>query len=187
MFVSTIQNDKLTTSALQTSGVFLTVMLSLMFTNYPISIIVCTALSTLVLLKSLMCQTESGLWILCNQCSVDLKCDALKDGFKTSLLGYSNPISWMILCAFMIGQAVDKTGLGKRLSLLLMKNLGGNLLGLGYAIFISEFVLSAFVPSNTARGGGIIMPIVMSLVETLGSTPDDNANIGYELINVGNF
>jgi di/tricarboxylate transporter len=50
--------------------------------------------------------------------------------------------------------------------------MGRSILGLGYAIFLCELVLAAFVPSNTARGGGIVMPIVLSIAFTLGSTPD---------------
>ena len=48
-------------------------------------------------------------------------------------------------------------------------------------------LVSAYLkfPSNTARGGGIIMPIVMSLVQTLGSTPTSNRNVGKFLLLCG--
>jgi DASS family divalent anion:Na+ symporter len=84
----------------------------------------------------------------------------------------------MILCAFMVGKVVETTGFGRRVSLILMKNMGGSLLGLGYSVFFSEFILGPFVPSNTARGGGILMPVVMSLINSLGSTPIYRAEIG---------
>lgn len=49
-----------------------------------------------------------------------------------------------------------------------------------------ELILAPFVPSNTARGGGIVLPVVQSIATTLGSTPDSNPEIGTFLILVGN-
>ncbi|KAJ3412053.1 hypothetical protein HDV05_001333 [Chytridiales sp. JEL 0842] len=60
-----------------------------------------------------------------------------------------------------------------------------SLLGLGYAIIGSELLLGPFLPSNTARGGGIIMPIVMSMCQVLGSTATRNPAIGTYLILCG--
>ena len=45
-------------------------------------------------------------------------------------------------------------------------------MGLGYALCASELLLGPVVPSNTARGGGIMAPIVGSLARALGSEPD---------------
>lgn len=49
----------------------------------------------------------------------------------------------------------------------------------------SELILAPFVPSNTARGGGIVLPVVHSIAITLGSTPNVNPEIGSFLILVG--
>lgn len=49
-----------------------------------------------------------------------------------------------------------------------------------------ELLLAPFVPSNTARGGGIVLPVVQSIATTLGSTPDSNPEIGSFLFLVGN-
>lgn len=51
---------------------------------------------------------------------------------------------------------------------------------------ITELILAPFVPSNTARGGGIVLPVVHSIATTLGSTPDTNPEVGKFLILVGN-
>jgi DASS family divalent anion:Na+ symporter len=50
--------------------------------------------------------------------------------------------------------------------------------GLAYAIAATELVLAPFIPSNTARGGGIIAPIVEGLAKTLGSTPHETPRRG---------
>jgi DASS family divalent anion:Na+ symporter len=48
-----------------------------------------------------------------------------------------------------------------------------------------ELLLAPFVPSNTARGGGIVLPVVQSIANTLGSTPSQNPKIGGFLMLVG--
>ena len=65
-------------------------------------------------------------------------------------------------------------GLGKRIALKLVGWFGKTTLGLGYAICGAELILGPVVPSNTARGGGILAPIVNSLSIALGSTPTNN-------------
>ncbi|KAJ1968879.1 hypothetical protein H4R34_006222, partial [Dimargaris verticillata] len=43
-------------------------------------------------------------------------------------------------------------------------------------------ILAPFVPSNTARGGGIIYPIVTSVIQSLGISPHRNAATGQFLL-----
>lgn len=80
-----------------------------------------------------------------------------------------------MFAAFHLGRAVELSQLGKRISLMLMRRLGGTVLGLGYAVMVSELMLAPFVPSNTARGGGIVLPIVYSIATGLGSYPEVHA------------
>lgn len=82
----------------------------------------------------------------------------------------------------MMGKAVEKSKLGTRVSLLLVRLLGDSIWGLGYAIFIAEFILAPFIPSNTARGGGIVMPVVAALISLYKSSPSDSPQIGRFLI-----
>jgi len=42
-------------------------------------------------------------------------------------------------------------------------------LGLSYGLLASDLVLSPAIPSNTARGGGILYPIIRSIVEAYDS------------------
>jgi DASS family divalent anion:Na+ symporter len=87
------------------------------------------------------------------------------------LRGYGDDTVWLVIAAFLLASAVEKTGLGKRIALIIMVKLGKSMLGLGYALVVAEAVLALIVPSNTARGGGLLAPIVFSLVATL---PPDN-------------
>ncbi len=69
----------------------------------------------------------------------------------------------------------EKTGLGRRIALVLVKRLGGRTLGLGYAIALSDLILAPFTPSNTARSAGTIFPVIRSIPELYGSAPGQSA------------
>jgi len=57
----------------------------------------------------------------------------------------------------------------------LVRLLGGNTLGLGYAIAVSDLVLAPFTPSNTARSAGTIFPIINRIPELYGSSPGESS------------
>ena len=86
---------------------------------------------------------------------------------KEALSGYGDSTVWLVVAAFLIAGGVVHTGFGRRLAFLLVKALGRSTLGLGYAICGSELILGPAVPSNTARGGGILAPIMDSLARAL--------------------
>ena len=90
-----------------------------------------------------------------------------------ALKGYGNSVVWLVVAAFLIAGSVVKTGFGLRIALILVKRFGNSMLGLGYAMTAAELILGPIVPSNTARGGGILAPITRSLSEALGSFPED--------------
>ena len=107
---------------------------------------------------------------------------------KTSdaLAGYGNSTIWLIVCAFLYSRGFIKSGLGKRIAFRIIEAIGKSALSLGYAIALSELVISPATPSATARGGGILYPIVRSLAEALGSKPGESARrIGTYLMQVG--
>lgn len=88
------------------------------------------------------------------------------------LAGFSDATIWLIFAAFMIGLGYQKSGLGRRIALILLRALGRTTLGLGYAIAIADGILAPFIPSNSARSGGTLYPIVSSIPPMLGSLPD---------------
>jgi len=90
-----------------------------------------------------------------------------------ALEGYSNSTVWLIVGAFILALGYERTGLGERIALVLVKRLGRNTLMLGYGVTLADTILSPFIPSPTARSGGIIYPIVSELALEYGSKPND--------------
>ena len=90
-----------------------------------------------------------------------------------ALSGFSNGVIWLIFAAFMFALGYKKSGLGKRIALLLVKALGKTSLGLGYAVAIADGVLSPFMPSNTARSAGTVFPIAINIPQMFNSTPEN--------------
>ncbi|BFU78471.1 anion permease [Arcobacter sp. 15-2] len=90
-----------------------------------------------------------------------------------ALSGFSNGVIWLIFAAFMFALGYRKSGLGKRIALLLIKYLGKTSLGLGYAVAFADGILSPFMPSNTARSAGTIFPIAINIPQMFNSTPEN--------------
>ena len=90
-----------------------------------------------------------------------------------ALSGFSNSIVWLIFGAFMFALGYEKTGLGTRIALLLVRAMGRRTLTLGYAIAAADTVLAPFTPSNTARSGGTIYPVLRNLPALYDSRPND--------------
>jgi L-tartrate/succinate antiporter len=94
---------------------------------------------------------------------------------KWALSGFGSSTLWLVFGAFMFGVGYEKTGLGRRIALALVKALGSKTLGLGYAITLSDLILAPFTASNTARSGGTIFPIIRNIPGLYGSQPGETA------------
>jgi L-tartrate/succinate antiporter len=94
------------------------------------------------------------------------------ESINWALSGFSNSVIWLIFAAFMFALGYKKTGLGKRVSLLMIKYMGKSSLGLGYAVAFSDLVLAPFMPSNTARSGGSVFPVAINIPHIFDSYPD---------------
>ena len=92
-----------------------------------------------------------------------------------ALSGFANTVVWLIVAAFLVARGFINTGLGRRIGYTFIRAFGRKTLGLAYAIVATELVISPATPSNTARAGGIIYPIVRSLSNTFGSEPGETA------------
>ena len=90
-----------------------------------------------------------------------------------ALTGFSSSVIWLVIIVFFIARAIVKTNFGIRMAYHFVSLFGKNTLSLGYALSFTEFFIAPFVPSNTARAGGIMFPIMKSIAETMGSKPDD--------------
>ncbi|QET05403.1 MULTISPECIES: DASS family sodium-coupled anion symporter [Cupriavidus] len=94
-----------------------------------------------------------------------------KGAIADALSSFSSPLIWLIVVAILISRGLKKTGLGNRIGLMFIAALGKRTLGIGYGLAICELVLAPFTPSNTARGGGIVHPIMRSIAGAFDSDP----------------
>ena len=85
--------------------------------------------------------------------------------------GFANSSVLLVVIAFIVAQAVVKSGLGRRISLLMVSRFGGSPLGLAYSLVFTDALIAPAFPSNTARGG-VLFPIVLSIAKGAGSEPD---------------
>jgi citrate:succinate antiporter/L-tartrate/succinate antiporter len=92
-----------------------------------------------------------------------------------ALSGFQDRTVWLIFGAFVFSIGYDKTGLGRRLALRLVRALGGRTLGLGYAIALADLALAPGTPSNTARSAGTLFPVIRSIPGLYGSEPGPSA------------
>lgn len=103
---------------------------------------------------------------------------------KPALAAFGDSTPWTIAMAYMIARGFTKTGLGRRIALVFVRSFGKKTLGFGYSLSMIDLVVSPATPSNTARSGGIVLPIIESLSDTFGSKVSDGTEkkIGSYLI-----
>lgn len=94
---------------------------------------------------------------------------------KEAFSGFSHPIIWLVVAAFLLSKSFIKTGLGMRIAYLFVAAIGRKTLGLGYGIAVTELMLAPAIPSITARAGGIVYPIVKALAISFNSTPEEHS------------
>jgi DASS family divalent anion:Na+ symporter len=89
--------------------------------------------------------------------------------------GFSESFILLIVAAFLVSHAVHKSGLGKRLSLHIVRRFGRSTLGLGYSVIATDILIAPAFPSNTARSG-VLYPIVYGLAHDCGSKVGDGTH-----------
>lgn len=94
-----------------------------------------------------------------------------KGAITDALSSFASPLIWLIVVAVLISRGLKKTGLGSRIGLLFIALLGKRTIGIGYGLTVCELVLAPFTPSNTARGGGIVHPVMKSIANAFDSDP----------------
>lgn len=89
-----------------------------------------------------------------------------------ALSSFANPLIWLIGIAIMISRGIIKTGLGARIGYLFIAVWGKKTIGIAYSLALSELILAPVTPSNTARGGGIMHPIMKAIAGSYDSDPE---------------
>lgn len=143
--------EGLTPKAWALLAIFLTTILAIILKVMPIGVMAMMAM-TIVALTQVTSTSSRG---------------AIAD----ALSSLANPLIWLIVVAILISRGLKKTGLGKRMGLLFISVLGRRTIGIGYGLTICELMLAPFTPSNTARGGGIVHPIMKSIATAFDSDP----------------
>lgn len=96
---------------------------------------------------------------------------------SSALMGYADSSVWLVVAAFMISRALLNTGLARRIALVFVRLFGKSSLGVTYSLGFSDVVLASIIPSNGARSGGVVLPIVRSIAELYGSKPGQSASL----------
>ena len=91
---------------------------------------------------------------------------------KDALSSFADPLIWLIGISIMISRGILKTGLGARIGYYFISLFGKKTLGIGYSLALSELILAPVTPSNTARGGGIIHPVMKAISSSYDSDPE---------------
>lgn len=103
--------------------------------------------------------------------------------FKQVLSAFSGNTVWLIVSAFLLARAFIITGLGRRIAYIAMRAFGDSSLKLVYSLALSDIIIGPAIPSNSARAGGLVFPIVESLAQAFGSKPEESPRkIGAYLI-----
>lgn len=134
-------------------AIFLTTIVAIILKVMPIGVMAMLAISVVALTQ--VTSTSS------------------KGAMADALSSFSSPLIWLIVFAILISRGLKKTGLGNRVGLMFIAVLGKRTIGIGYGLAVCELVLAPFTPSNTARGGGIVHPIMKSIANAFESDPAD--------------
>jgi DASS family divalent anion:Na+ symporter len=70
-----------------------------------------------------------------------------------ALSAFTDKTVWLIVGALLMAQAVDKSGLGLRISMMFIAAVGETALGLTYALMGADLLIAMAMPSTTAREG----------------------------------
>ena len=98
--------------------------------------------------------------------------DATDASLAWALSGFSNSTVWLIFGAFTFALGYEKTGLGRRIALVLVRSMGRSVFTLAYAIIAADLLMAPFTPSSTARTAGTVYPVISNLPPLYGSLPN---------------
>ena len=96
---------------------------------------------------------------------------------QQALEGYGDPAVWLVMAAFFISIALIKTGFARRLALIFVRVFGKSSLGIAYALSMTDMLLAGIIPSNSARSGGVVLPIARAIAELYESRPGVTAGL----------
>ena len=87
--------------------------------------------------------------------------------FKTAFAFYADPNWWIVMGAFGLGFAASKSGLLRRISLLIMKTLPTTFKGQTLALISAGTVIAPLIPSFTAKAA-VCAPLSLGISDAMG-------------------
>ena len=99
--------------------------------------------------------------------------------------GFASPSLWLLLTGFVISIAMTKTGVAKRIALVIMKLLGKTPAGAIAASMLANFIVAPLTPSNTARTAAML-PIMEGIATAYNAKPGQS-NFGKALALAATF
>jgi DASS family divalent anion:Na+ symporter len=102
-----------------------------------------------------------------------------------ALAGFATPTVWLVLTAMVTARVLRESGLARRIALLFVRRFGSSSLGVLYSLVFSDVTLASGIPSITARGASIILPITRNIAELYDSRPGASAKRLGEFLMIG--
>lgn len=91
--------------------------------------------------------------------------------------GFSSTAWWLVFGGMIVGAAVEKTGLGKRLARAVFGRLGNSYPQAVAAVALAAVALGFLMPSTMGRVV-LLMPIVIALCDRIGFAPGSRGRLG---------
>ena len=101
--------------------------------------------------------------------------------FETAFSGFADTSPWFLFGAICFGLMASKSGLARRLAYLVMRQIGQSYPRLLLGLIVSNFLLTAIVPSGIARVV-IMAAIAIGLIEAFGMEKGSNIARGMFVI-----
>ena len=117
-----------------------------------------------------------------HECAVVLLMSALMAGIghvpvETVFSAFNGPILWVLIAAFVLGAAMKRCGLLRRVALLLLKVFPKNFAGTSVGLMVVGTVIAPFLPSKNSKGA-IVGAVVRSVNDAMGYTPKSKQSNG---------
>jgi anion transporter len=100
--------------------------------------------------------------------------------FSVAFSGFAHTAPWYVFAALLLGEATSRTGLAKRLGLLMLQYVGMSYTSLLFGFLTLIMVLNVLVPSPPAQVT-ILAPLALGIISAFGVGPGSNIAKGFSL------
>jgi sodium-dependent dicarboxylate transporter 2/3/5 len=95
--------------------------------------------------------------------------------FPEAASGYTTPVAFLCLAAFLFAAVMQAAGIDRRIALTLLKNMRVKQVGgVIWGMFGANIILSLIIPAANARAAALL-PVVNGITRLFGDTPEERA------------